>query len=72
LANPDPNPTSNPNPNPNPNPTPTPTPTPTPNVNQEERKQWRRMHPDGVDWSAFNDWQHPKGGEEVLPEWQAH
>jgi len=29
------------------------------------------MHPDGVDWSAFNDWQHPKGGEDVLPEWQA-
>ncbi len=39
-------------------------------MTEDERKEWRRMHPDGVDWSAFNDWQNPKGGEDVLPEWQ--
>jgi len=39
-------------------------------MSEDERKEWRRMHPDGVDWSAFNDWQNPKGGEDVLPEWQ--
>ena len=39
-------------------------------MTDDERKDWRRMHPDGVDWSAFNDWQNPKGGDDVLPEWQ--
>ena len=46
-----------PHPHPHPNPSPSPSPSPSPNqvneadMTEEERKEWRRMHPDGVDWS---------------------
>lgn len=35
-------------------------------MSEDERKEWRRMHPDGIDWSNFNAWQNIGTAE-----WQA-